>query len=395
MCHKPIRIYLDSSDIAALNRVRMIDDDQKQDKKLKEIYDYLIEQIDVGNIVIGFSWIHLQELLRPYKPECRDDRINRAKTIKALCGNYAWRYVTDIWRQDIKNIALGDPITADEIALSSKREWGVNLDFKSYAKQIIGGYLDHLCEQFGLPSNYFSSVKNRKNFARQNSSLFNLSAGGLRDLPISKEARKKQVFLKFMNGSMDYTRLGEWLVDALLDPEELLDIVYEKKVGDGTILSRLDQLKETMRSIVAALEEQKYKEHDKKLRCELIDQNYKDHIRRREFFLKILNSISDEFTDEQLKEIKSNYSLDDFNSILNTFEGSYLLTRKIFGDGQDLKDGDAGDIVHLWWLPYCDLVRVDRSAYSILKKSTYSDKLVSKLVDLPDRIEELKKLQGK
>lgn len=393
MTDKPIRIYLDTSDLDTFKRVRMIDyddDDQSQDKKLKEIYNYLMEQVNAENIVIGFSSIHLQELLRPYEPEYHGDRVNRARTIKALCGNYAWRHVTDIWRQDIKNIALGDPITAEEFALSSKREWGINIDYEQYARKMLDPYLDSLCKQYGLPSNHLFNRRNRIQFAQGKFPLFNMFSKHFINAPISKKARGKAILLKFMTGMMDYAAFGELLVDALLDPEELLDIVYEKRVGNTTILSTLDQLKETMRSIVADLEEQKYKEYDKELRRKFTDQNYKDPTRRHEFFLKILNSMSDEFTPEQLEEIKNNYSLDDFKSILNTFEGIYLLTQKIFGDGQDLKDGDAGDIVHLWWLPYCNLVRVDQSAFHTLKGSKYSNRFVSKLVNLPDRIEKLK-----
>jgi hypothetical protein len=86
---RPIRIYLDTSDYAAMYRS---EPGTSATRTREELRDLVLND----TIEIGFSFQIVFELLQKAAPQYRDDRLARAKFLKELCGTNAFPSPDDL-----------------------------------------------------------------------------------------------------------------------------------------------------------------------------------------------------------------------------------------------------------------------------------------------------------
>jgi predicted nucleic acid-binding protein len=86
---RPLRLHLDTSDYSAMYRAVPGTDQAR-------VRDRLLELARSGRIEIGLSHHVVFELLQKAEPQFREDRLERARLLKELCGQNAFPYPTDL-----------------------------------------------------------------------------------------------------------------------------------------------------------------------------------------------------------------------------------------------------------------------------------------------------------
>lgn len=115
---RPLVIYLDTNDYSAFSSDQM-------NAKDAFVYDFLMRKLHEKEIVIGFSFQNLFELMQDFSPEHFQDRINRMNTIHKICGNNAFRFPEnldgDVFTNDGRWYPLEWEKTADKKILQDPR----------------------------------------------------------------------------------------------------------------------------------------------------------------------------------------------------------------------------------------------------------------------------------
>lgn len=377
-----IRVYLDTQDYYRLYKNRT--------KEQQEIYDFLIHNCATKKIEIGFSYCIVSEFLQDFNQQHKEDRLERARFIKTLCGKNCFKFITRL---------------NTELAFSREGDWTpviqpiLNLDLlnKAFMKEI----------EITLPTitrNQRNALKNKRTFKRyvqENRNFFeeNMDARKL-GIPVSKKFSDENMLVKYILGEILQSEAEREFLEIITDLELFIMAWFEYGQKRNFLFENIRQPGEKIKDAIEIL-------------CKLIfsKKQLKKEIRNFEKNIRNAN-LQDDFM-PQIKKLKSD--IKNFPSIDKAWLKSLIKNkneRRLFPDiywdimicymkycsinPSKMKDSDIVDIQHAVYIPYCDLWRGDKDFSNILQQGHISEKekIVSRLSDLPQKIEQLKTIQN-
>lgn len=327
----PYRIYLDSSDYFNIANNML---------KYKEIIDFLKRQTVAGKIVIPFSCVTVFEFIQPCNECYWEERLARARLIKELCGMNCFRYISDLKKNDN--------------AYSNAGMWIPN--------EIVRNVL---------------CVKNiiriiRKNISESYNDVKIDDRQLARIIRLNKDSFKKDLKYIFPQKLFDDDLLPKYLenkITARIVDAQLIKCISDvenffingfKVYGFGDIFIRiLHNFSESLHNLINAIIE---------------NGEIKNNIQFINSYIKSNN---------KLKKLVPEYLCCIISAFLK-----YKLKNK---NNLHLQNSDAGDILHGLYIPYSHLWRGDKHFCDILIRDNikFSERIVKRLIDLPEKIEEL------
>ena len=393
----PIIIYLDSSDYSVFS------DDSAKTQEILDIENLLLRLRDEGKVEIRFSHINVIEAA-PTRIEDRLSSSKRLKTIKRFCGDKCLVSYVLVIENEIKSLSNPKSLENQFNHLDENGIW-----FPSLTDVNAFSYLaDDIREEISkIPDRNKRRLAQRKFFNADGSvKKANLYLKGSVDsfakeisgkYPFTEESAKVAAESYFKNGSTaSFTRL---LSDSLSNIENISKW-YEFSWDEATQLSSF--LREIGGDLLTSLEQLKDKSTELTNSYKLkgfSDSQIKNKMN--ESFDGLLNSLPDSV----VKRLSGNH-ISSFNqkvswelcpSLLTLTTLSVYLVRLNSFTERKAKTSDFGDILHTAYLPYVDIFRADGNTASIIEqaKLPFRTRIVSKLTDLPNEINNLLKLKPK
>lgn len=369
----PLKIYLDTSDYAALYRLNLTEVE-------RSVLAYLREQIKAGRIEIGFSWPIIWELLQDFSEEYRADRVRRAEFVSELCGQNAFRFMFEI--------GLGKAFSRDGHWYPGERK-------PISIKKLERIWFDAILANPAWASNRQSrralnNPTGRRTFIKNNRALCDLRKINLKGMPLSKRFIEGDYFFRYMIGEFPEEVADRELLKCVTDPVQFLNTWFDcagkenpftenihlhgARLKDG--FENLREALERVRSLTRQIKEAKRRMHKAKMPREMI----------RELEAQIRGLEASRVPENIIK----------FNHPIWEQMGPYVVDvvrayiRANSESDREIKRSDLADLHHAAYIPHCDLWRGDTTFSNILieQQVAYWQKIVPKLSDLPRRISE-------
>jgi len=212
---KPLIVYLDTQDYSNLY-------DIKSDE-MQEIYNYLCDKVDKGDIVIPYSYFIIAELLTAFTDEFRDDRLLRVAIIKRLCGNNTFKFI--------------DPGISLENVISENGQWYPKFDYWEQFKEGIEKEIDKFIES--LPKKIAKKIDKKNPWPQ----LFKISpelaksiskAASL--LPVPKSFSESHLLVKYLKGEVEEKLIKSELEKVFSDLNIFFVLWFENKANTNVKL---------------------------------------------------------------------------------------------------------------------------------------------------------------
>jgi|GEM_PF-4935716 len=371
-----LRIYLDTQDYAVLYKNR---NEQEQ-----RIYDFLVKNVVSGKIEIGFSYPIISEFLQDFDPNHREDRIQRAKLIKSLCGKNAFKFISRL-----KN----------EEPFSYKGDWIPNIGRVLSFDDLTLTFLDEIKNAIPtLTRSQRNALKNKRRLIgviKENMHLIDSTVDYQKlGIPVSKKFIEDNMLLRFMAGELPRQVVEEEFLSIVTDVELFVSAWFEYGNKGSMLYENIITLGKSlelaiskMREFMIATHKQKkaLKELESTIRKEGQIGSFGDELNE----LKRRQPIFPTIDQNWLKELIDNPEVQNFfpesfwNSLICYVKQSIKTPEKI-------KVSDFGDLFHSTYIPYCDLWRGDKDFSNTLICGNLpgKEKIVPRLADLPARIEQ-------
>jgi hypothetical protein len=205
-----IVVYLDTQDFYNLSR--------EQDT-LNSIYEYLIRECELENILIGYSFPLVFELLRHYDEQHKPERLRIARFVKQLCGNNAFPYPTDLASgAKFPNDGVWMPGDALETFAPAELE-----------KRIISSFRNTLSEDPRVNRKLRRKLGSRSGLKDVMNSIpmRPLTKNDFPDIPIYDDILNGRFIQRYIEGKISSHLLSNALTKWLTDPEHAIQIWYE------------------------------------------------------------------------------------------------------------------------------------------------------------------------
>lgn len=387
---KPVIVYLDSSDYSVFS------DDSAKTQEILNIENQLLLLRDEDKIEIRFSQINVIEAA-PTKPEDILSSSKRLQTIKKFCGYKCLASYGLAIEHEIESLSKQKSNSNQFNIFDENGVWFHGLEIKEFSylaeniKEEISKISDRKKRRIAERKffNADGSVKNAKAFLKDSPELFATEI--CRKYPILEEDAKLAARSYFHNGS---TAKFVQFLSSSLSNLEILSRWYECSWDEATQLS--SYLRGIGGDLLSSLEQLKDKS------TELID-NYKleglsdSQIKRKmnESFNGLLHSlpvnVMNRLNENHTSKLNQKVSWELCPSLLTLTTLSVHLAKLNSLTTRKAKTSDFGDILHAAYLPYVDIFRADGNTASIIEqaKLPFKTKVVSKLTDLPNEIENL------
>tara|TARA_B100000686_G_scaffold315138_2_gene361786 strand:+ start:398 stop:1540 length:1143 start_codon:yes stop_codon:yes gene_type:complete len=372
-----LKIYLDTQDYIALYKNRSAEQ--------QAVYEYLQKRIASKQIKIGFSYAIIAEFLQDYEEAYREDRLQRAKLIKELCGKNCYRYI--------------DKLNSGN-AFSENGDWTPDFGEVLSLDKIKNDVIEEIIKSLPhLSSGQQKALKNKRGLKRlikSNREIFLTGKEfGNSEIPLSEKFIKENMLIRFIIGELPRRVVQEEFLSFITDTELFL-IAWFEYGKKGRLLYDLmhtpqENLRTAMTFLASAISAAKrlnknIKSVERSIYKSDMPQISKtdlDNIKSKKIKVPIIDK-------SWIKEaMNSKDTKDYFPDIFWEVVACYV--NRSLSRLDHLKDSDIIDIFHAIYIPYCDLWRGDKDFCSTLSSGnvTGKDKIVSKLSDLPDRIEYL------
>ena len=391
LMRSPLIVYLDSNDYSVFS------DDSKRTPEIIRVENQLLQLSDENKIEIRFSHINVIEAA-PIKTEDRLSSSKRLQTIKKFCGYKCLASYVLVVENEIGFLNNQKPIPNQFNIPNDSGDWFpnlVDLDEFSYSAE---SFKEEISK---IPDRKKRRIAERK-FFNKDGSVKNISAflkGSAESFakeicskyPFTEESAKLAAESYFNNGSTaNFARL---LSNSLSNLENISKW-YEFSWDEATQLSSF--LREIGGDLLSSLEQLRDKS------TELTD-SYKleglsaSQIKNKmnESFDGLLKSLPDSVVN-RLNEKHTSISNQKVSwelcpSLLTLTTLSVHLAKLNSLTTRKPKASDFGDILHAAYLPYVDIFRADGNTASIIEqaKLPFKTKIVSKLTDLPNEINNL------
>lgn len=398
-----LQVYLDSSDYSVLSEA-MCDSNHPDIEVLRK----LCREVDHGRIEIRFSSIHVIEITH-LDSRSREFALRRAKCLQRLSGGKCFKFWLDmpviecvnilskrpIYEGIINNNGLWHPDFSD-VALSLKQ---VLIDeFRTMLiDSTINRHQRRTLERRYFPNGHLS--KEAISLLKQNERE-ELLAVVAREFPLSEKFYQDDLMLQFAAGNTSAAEVVDEMGVIFRDVEKFIGWTYDTRDTERKLVTWLRDYGRNLASTVKILRETLNVVNSN--RDSMFDNGIDiPSILEAKIPELRLSRLMDVQTQTEARYPKSRYSNSDWEAIRNSALGSipsldgFVLSfaehfRRNLLMNRKPKTSDAGDLFHLTHLPYCDLFRADGDAAETAKPvaSTYNTRVVSKLRDLPQEIDE-------
>jgi hypothetical protein len=379
----PIRLHLDTSDYSLMYRA-------DPGSAPARIRDALKTMVSRGQIEIGLSYHVVFELLQKAAPEFREDRLERARLLTELCERNAFPYPTELGQ--------GSQFSREGL-------WVPRTDLDGIEVEHIVAHLTRsMADHSKLNRHERRVLSKRKCLPRwvgSNAESFERLAEDFWPLRFAKSFVKDGDLVRYISGDLTREEANRKLQFYITDPASVYEIWFEQYGRDDPIAERRDQIAEKF--VIMLREIQSILERTTTIRADINDALRADR--------------NDELSAEGRKVLKNLTT--DIGTFLSEMTSPLELSKQVpiwkerFGDQaalvaaqilyafvrekRPIKQSDGIDFVHAMYLPYTDLWRGDKAFSDLLIKHrvNFSDRVVSTLAELPERIEiELGKVLG-
>lgn len=370
---KGLIVYLDTSDFVRLYKENLPND-------LQSVKDFLLDKVVGEEIIIPNTYPLMVEFIQDFSEEHRGDRLRRAQLMKRLCGDYAFQYI---------------PESDTSHCLNDRGVWTPSLQTN------IGSIIRGMSQ--GLKNNpqtakYAKDLLHpgkRIRLAQTHAELFSTSFATTdeRESLLVRKLAEGDYVRSFLLKKMTKKEINREIEAIINDPESYVKRVHSY---DPVLTKGMENMHNLASAIEFCIEKLKkdLEPYEKKL-AEL-----------NEIKKQLLNSGLSPSDKKKVKQIHrdfaatfdtKNASKKYFTRIMNYFPpyffdvfDAYFHTQ-LGPSPRTWKKSDIGDICHAFFIPHSDLWRGDRAFCNILIENDvrFSDRIVPKLLDLPNRIEEL------
>jgi hypothetical protein len=334
---QPLKIYLDTSDYTHLHNGEV--------EAHQAVHEYLVAKIASGEVVVVLSYPVMMELFQDYDPQCWDKRLEKAKFVKKMCGNNAFRFWMDV--QEGEN------------AYSDSLDWHAQFEKGQASIDHIASHYTHFLVNGGLfpkgVARKLKTTKGLKKFVKNNPSFFDLKQ---MEHKFSNRFYEKDVLRQYILGNMSEQEADEIFMECLNDPVLFCENYY-RVAGLGNYFSNaFHGLSKIIHELVNKIYELRQK-------------------------LDGVDGIMKHFDSANYWKNMNTYFPSFFRDILNAYIKDH------YNNQQKLQRSDMADMMHAMYLPHADIWRGDSKFSNILlrQKVQYRDRIVQKLVQLPDRID--------
>ncbi len=371
---RPIRLHLDTSDFSVMYRA-------SPGTMPAGVRDQLKEMARSGQIEIGLSYHVFFELMQKAEPDFRDDRLERARLLKELCGRNAFPYPTDLGQGR---------------GFSTEGLWLPHTDLEDIEiERVVEHALQAMTRRPEVTRHELRVLTKRKyirHWAISNLTRFRLLALEEWPLKFAAEFVESGDLERYLLEEMTRSEANRKLQFYITDPVTAYDIWFDRYGRDDPISKRRENIGNKIVLMLRELELSLSEAAD--LQASIIN--------------LLAGRGEDELTHEErnsLQRLKND--LKTFRREMTSPEELYNQVprwKEIFGDQaalvasqilyafhrekRPIKQSDGIDFVHAMYLPFCDLWRGDRAFSDLLIKHrvNFSERVVPTLADIPERI---------
>lgn len=369
MTAPPLIVYLDTQDY-----IRLFN--EPDGGPAHAILDQLLGYRNRGEIVIGYSWAIMLEFITRPTDDFREERVRRGRLVKNICGRNTFPFYS--------NSKHGARFPNNGIWLTGHD--GKLMTAKWVRRQIEKQYLETLSEQKGLNRAQRRRLEKpsvMRQLLRENASTWGTKREDFKGVPVSDEFLESGVLTRFVKGRCSDVEFEEQINRWFSDPEEFSRIVYDyadkPNLMDEIFGSILDKVENALRQM---------QESNRELG------NLRGTIRGHR--QNLIDIGLDKRTARRLTSPAQGPSLDPTDVVQKLEEfmgegraghiGYYML--KASRKDYNLNPSDLMDIMHMCYVPDCDLFRCDKAMANLYRDyEPFVGKLVAKFGDLPERIE--------
>ena len=389
----PLTVYLDSSDYSRFGDVIR----GKSDNQTEITYNKLIEFRSNGDVRFAYSLPIISELFQ-FDPEFPATTESKAEAVEKLCGENAffwpWRSLAfDIsmrWYQDANSNSQRKPISVDS-------QWYPNISEEvGDLKKTLESHLS-----VELRNQELVNRKKRRS-AEANVRKFDftqISPPLIEEISQRYQLNPLEVrrsILPTLRGSISSAEGARRMFSAVAKPTAFVRSYFREDNEDQGLPNWVSDLGARIQISLLNL----------RSNLDLIDQ---EEVRRESPKLVISSSIEimrvifrsalkecDEFglsEDEffcREKDIDYIESIDSFYLFMHAYRRTVEQSIGLHGSGHGPEKSAGGDLLHLLYLPHCDLWRGDRRFCNVIANvaSPSVHAVVNKLSHLPDRIKQ-------
>ncbi|WP_299391351.1 hypothetical protein [Pelagibius sp.] len=345
--------------------------------------EYLKEQSARGTIEVGFSWPIISELIQDFDEEHRHSRVRRAEVLKEVCGTNAFCHPTEFHQGPV---------------FSYDGYWFPNIQGSFDIRTVEAVWIKQIgANKQLIPNrsqrNALKNVKHRRRALRQIPQLADLTKADLGLMPLTDKFVKGQYLFRFMVGEISEAEANRELLKIVTDPVLYIVSWFDMAGKTNTFTKEMHSASAAMEEKFVALrlqaeraresiEDMKAIERDmyrEKMPLDII----RGHKQIRSKLSKKLEIEQVIKPDADLWQILGHHTYEVFIAYVK---------ERLDPSGMKSRRSDFADILHAAYIPHCDLWRGDSPfANMLIKRSiSLSDRIVPKLTDLPNRIEQFR-----
>lgn len=373
---RPIRIYLDTSDYGRLANKHSADEER--------VFEFLLSRVESGEIEIAHSFFIFGELIREFDGRGLESRLERARILMRLTHGLAFKFPPVPIESPLSNDGRYLPIDSlDEVFSPSS------------LRNKIRTELAQRLRDAGVPRSKRKAMLSKTGLRTQIERLSDEEARHFvkHRSPANQMAFVEQnIFKDLYLGRTTQKEAEDKFYRMLSDTELMVKLMYAsdaqmsiKDVVEGTFI-KIDKLIDKIRRILGEMEALRTKASN----------DYKE-VRRsfpKDKALKDIARKQRDFAEKSFKEIVDKL-LTPFDLPPSVFPAE-VLHAYLSANMKSDRVRERSTIIDMWhavYLPHCDLWRGDSRFSRLLLEKNVSgcSKIVSNFLDLPSRIDRLKK----
>lgn len=362
---RPTQVYLDNSDLSNLFK--------RGSAQTQRIRDELLELKELGSAEFFFSVWHVIEFIQPPPPEYIEEHRAKAKFLYELCGANALPHFSDLL--DESEPLIGKSIWFPQAAIAK-----ISFDLKQL-------YRDQVNKLDGLNRQQRRALRLSAAFKIARSAARNLESSITDELPTTEEFLKGQYLTKVIRGDISEATFARKLAELFSHPP----IFYQEWYLKGTKPRLLHDLAKSMEDDLYVLIEKFRDGYEKLIAIEEQRRSAKRQFlelgkRIKALGIEVPPHLEEERRKIEREKIKTSKVLQDIQAPPRLAYIKHYIDHVM--RNKQFKRSDLGDLMHLFYAPDVDLIRVDARMFEIMKNNTYfdSNKMVRTLDELPSRI---------
>lgn len=334
---KPLIVYLDTQDYIAFAR--------KNDHAAQEVRSYLFELLNKNQIIAPNSCPLMLELLQDFDERHLRDRLRRARELKWMTRGHAFRWLVNPQKNGgLNSNGLWNPIDKD-LSL----------------QQMLMGIREMFKDKPGFEKLVSDIKKYGKNRPIKLSKYFSKPIDySQQRMPVTKRFVRLDMFGGFFTGRYTLREVNNELRKMYTDPVIFVHSAFRQ-------YKFVNNFSQMSTSVTGTLE-----------------------LGINRFFRNAHSPTHDDVKSEIMqlgKRFPHGMMMSNFmKEILVLYIEAHLMDKD-----RAHRSSDFADILHADFVPYCDLFRTDKAFGALLKKRGDKEgkKIVSRLIELPNRIDDL------